>query len=217
MNQDQIKQIKDFPNYHISTKGTVYRTLKDNSLREVKGYQDKQSKLIYVTLINKTTTKHYSRASLVAETFIPNPNNKRKTLHIEGPKTNDHVNNIKWVTQRDIIYNTRDTGNMKTKINQAIAEEIRVLYETGEACYSEIARMFDVDYTTIIGVIKGYLWKGFKVLSSSDPLLSWDLVRLIRKRYKEERITQTKLALEYNLTPGRVSLITRSKIWKENK
>lgn len=49
---------------------------------------------------------------LVAEAYLPNPNNYDTVDHIDGDKTNNCVNNLQWMDAKD---NTRKGTSIKIK------------------------------------------------------------------------------------------------------
>ena len=72
--------------------GTIYNT----------GY-----KMVRLT-INKEK-KGYAVHRLVAQTFLPNPNNLSIVNHKDGDKTNNNVNNLEWVSQSQNRQHAIDT------------------------------------------------------------------------------------------------------------
>lgn len=54
--------------------------------------------------------KNESIHRLVAQTFIPNPDNLPIVMHIDNDPLNNHVSNLKWGTQSDNIQQAFDEG-----------------------------------------------------------------------------------------------------------
>ena len=95
---DKIKTIQIRPIdwvddcYYISDEGEVFRKLKPTPMKN--GYLDMRF---------KQYGQHYSVHRLVAQAFIPNPENKPEVNHIDRDRTNNHVSNLEWCTHKENI------------------------------------------------------------------------------------------------------------------
>ena len=93
---------------------------------------------------------------LVAMAFIPNPLNKPEINHIDGCKSNNHVDNLEWVTAQENSRHAYATGlqvarqgedGTTAKLTNKQAEFIRNNPD-GLTC-RQLAKMFGVAETTI--------------------------------------------------------------------
>lgn len=109
------KTLRDYPNYEISDSGLVRR--KDT------GYiMSMQLKKGYLTVsIGKDT--HLLVHRLVAQTFIPNPDNLPCVNHKDENKTNNCVDNLEWCT---VAYNNA-YGDRQTRCDYGRSKAVIAL------------------------------------------------------------------------------------------
>jgi hypothetical protein len=99
------KEIKGFPGYKISTKGVVY-----TSKRKKVMLLQKKGNYYTVKLFNDGKPKIKRINVLVAEAYIPNPNNLPEANHLNGNPEDNRVENLEWSTKRGNSQHACDTG-----------------------------------------------------------------------------------------------------------
>jgi hypothetical protein len=83
--------------YECSNFGRIRRLNKDSRCEKYK-YLKMQSNKDGYTYVHATRTYRKLVHRIVAQLFISNPNNYPYVNHIDLNKTNNHVNNLEWVT-----------------------------------------------------------------------------------------------------------------------
>ena len=117
--QEIWKEIKDYPNYQISNLGRI-KALKFYSNihkryydRELLLKEKKNShgyKFISLGCGKRGTRKNIAIHRLVAEAFIPNPNNLPEVNHIDGNKLNNNIDNLEWCTRSENMLHAYKLG-----------------------------------------------------------------------------------------------------------
>lgn len=103
-----MPQIKDY-NYTITKTGLIKNCKtkkKVTSYIATNGY-------VRVRLQKNGERHNYALHRLVAETFIPNPNQYPEVNHIDGNKLNNHVSNLEWCTRSQNMKHVWATGLRK--------------------------------------------------------------------------------------------------------
>jgi hypothetical protein len=95
-----MKELKDFPGYFITEDGRVYS---NSTEKWLKGFISPDGYHRIELRANKKRIKKFVHR-LVAETYIPNPNNLNSVNHKDEVKLNNTVENLEWM---DIKENCR--------------------------------------------------------------------------------------------------------------
>ena len=107
---EEIKQIKEYPNYYITSFGRVWSILQGGHWLKPTlnkhGYHER-----YYVSLGRGNKKYVHQ--LVAQAFLPNPNNYTEVDHIDGNSTNNNINNLHWVTHQDNMTNPNTIAKIK--------------------------------------------------------------------------------------------------------
>lgn len=109
---EEIQYIKDSDNYYISINGNVYVKYDEGFLKK-KLYLNPYNQYLYcgIKYQSKMITKRVHR--LVANAFIPNPNNYLVVGHLDNVKSHNTVDNLYWTTTSDNTKKAFDDGLAK--------------------------------------------------------------------------------------------------------
>ncbi len=99
-------EIKGYPNYRIYPDGKVWSNKRKIFLKHGK---DRDGYMIFI-LMNNGKRKTCKSHRLVAEHYISNPEGKTQVDHINRIKTDNRIENLRWVTYSENNINRIYTG-----------------------------------------------------------------------------------------------------------
>lgn len=161
--------------YEVSNLGRVKRKFSiDNGGRRLKERILKGARqnngYVYVSLCGATGVKQMRVHRIVAEVFIPNPEEKPFVNHINGNKEDNRVDNLEWVTGSENMRHAYVTGlqiplkresSPSAILNETQIIEIRACYIPRDSKYgqSALSRKYGVSRSCIEDIVHGRTWR----------------------------------------------------------
>lgn len=126
------------------------------------------SKYLYVHLCNGKKTRLKRIHRLVAEAFIPNPNNLPQVNHIDGNKRNCSASNLEWCSPKQNMLHAMNNGlfdpvgenNPSAKLTAEQVEQIRAEYVPKSKTHGTVAlgRKYGVSNVMIGKIVNNKNW-----------------------------------------------------------
>lgn len=175
------KDIENYKGYYqVSNLGNVRRikiwcgnkncSKFKNGIKLLKKKISKKPDYYYANLTKNSKAKTHRIHRLVAQAFIPNPNNYPQVNHIDGNKLNNNVNNLEWCNNTYNIQEAIRIGLWK-KRNDKIRKKV-IQYDKENNIINEYNSLIEAEIKTGVrnGNISqcckgkrksagGYIWK----------------------------------------------------------
>ena len=143
--------------YEVSNMGSV----RNSKTGKLKIPQLMKRGYVQVLLWTNHQAKGFTIHRLVAEAFLPNPNNFSDVNHKDGNKQNNSVDNLEWCTRSYNLKHAYKNGLRVSSSQKLTIEQVKFIRNNFDSFTRyEFARMFDVSYWSICNVLQGRCFKG---------------------------------------------------------
>lgn len=159
-------RIGNYFGYKIQSDGTIYG--KRGSIMKSR-LNDKGYPCVNLEINRKNYCKRIHR--IVAETFIPNPENKPFVNHKDRNRANSNISNLEWCTASENVKHSvsnggrinytrnnygESNGNSKLSWKQVLA--IRELYSSRKFSQNNLAEIFNLTQGVINKIVNNKIW-----------------------------------------------------------
>ena len=171
--------MEDFKTYEYD--GLTYKVYRDGTIVGAKGKLktrlNKDGYLIVTVGSNHRTTKTVHR--IVAELFIPNPNNLPEVNHKDCDRSNAKADNLEWVSRKD---------NVRYSSNQGKYSDSKKGFKNGKSAYTieEVLKIREL-YDGGMGVMD-IIKEMFPTLTYHERKNKWNAINGICKRVSYEDV-----------------------------
>ena len=157
------KEAYGFDNYLCNEQGQIYSLI---SKKIMKTHNDKDGYQCLRMTVEKGKAVTVKAHRLIAQTFLPNPENKPFVNHKNGNKKDNTISNLEWCTAKENNTHARKTGlmndygtnNTRAVCNDEMLEEIRALIAEGKG-NTEIEKITGISNKVISNIRRGRNYK----------------------------------------------------------
>jgi len=167
--------IPDFGEYTITKDGRVYSKYKHKFLVLSKSKNNKGGKACYNTLkLNRDdgTVKHKYVHRVVAEVYLPNPENLPEVNHIDGDYFNNVVENLEWCTHKQNVEHALASGLMNDRCHKIVTVDILTGVRRAYLSMTQLERARKSDKFLRSGIKRardaGTVYKGVRIEHYTD-------------------------------------------------
>jgi len=207
--------------YSITSDGIVYSFKYGRKKALSQGLSGKNGYRIVSLCSKKGKMKIVHR--LVAQAFVPNPENKPQVNHEDGNKLNNNAWNLSWTTAIENInhainnglINQRKEQNPSAKLSQSDISKILDIISLNQFSQAKIGAMFGVGSSTINRIKSGQTpWTidviGFKAIPNTRfRITDEDVIEI--KKLLLANIPQKVIAAKFGISIPYICRINRGK------
>lgn len=168
--------IPGFPGYYISKRGGLWSNRKNGQWKKLKPHLNKMWNRYQCTLRDSRGIRKLCKISrLVATVYLPKPSSTKLVIrHLDDNPLNNHVDNLRWGTQKQNMEDARKNGKLR-----------------GSSCKASRAKLSKKDLILIFKLKAKGLY--YKDLAKRLGVSVGTIGRVINKKsYRDENIDRKR-------------------------
>lgn len=118
--QEELRLIKDSETDYITPSGKIYKDYGNGMMYPKVNFINKNNGYLYCGITYPEGQRQRRVHILVAEVYLPNPNNYPVVMHKDNNKANPHIENLQWGT---VSQNTKSSFEDGLQINDKSWED----------------------------------------------------------------------------------------------